>query len=489
MKYKIEELKDITDSREILQSTPNGFSKYMMYIIITLLLCVLIWSLLATKEITVRASGTVKPAEEITKITSSINGNITTSNIKDGMQVNEGDILLVVDGEEYELQKKSIEESLEARTNELEGNNKLKKSIVDNVNYFSEDNSLEKPYLDKYNIYLDNMKSENMQVDLAENQIETIKKTNSDLELLLKSINEEKNYFNESHYLYYQYIDYEMTLNNYRKQINSYEEKINELENEKSKIIENEGEEESNNISTDVDTIDKQIKEIRDNIDNINDEINKYKNNQKLSVSNSIAQNQSQITENTAVSNNSNYKEQYISQLDSTISSLESTISELNMNLELINNKIESTSIKAQCSGIINLINDINQGDYIQAGTQIASIIPNENTKFKAEIYIENQNFGEISEGEDVILEFVSLPQNEYGIVRTNLTDISIDAKYSENEGRSFYLAQCDIPVTSMTNKKGTSIDIKNGMIVEARIINREVSYLRYFLEKINILD
>ena len=280
-----------------------------------------------------------------------------------------------------------------------------------------------------------------------------------------------------------------MTLNNYRKQINSYEEKINELENEKSKIIENEGEEESNNISTDVDTIDKQIKEIRDNIDSINDEINKYKNNQKLNVSNSIAQNQSQITENTVVSNNSNYKEQYISQLDSTISSLESTISELNMNLELINNKIESTSIKAQCSGIINLINDINQGDYIQAGTQIASIIPNENTKFKAEIYIDNQNFGEISEGENVILEFVSLPQNEYGIVRTNLTDISIDAKYSENEGRSFYLAQCDIPVTSMTNKKGTSIDIKNGMIVEARIINREVSYLRYFLEKINILD
>ena len=66
------------------------------------------------------------------------------------------------------------------------------------------------------------------------------------------------------------------------------------------------------------------------------------------------------------------------------------------MNLELINNKIESTSIKAQCSGIINLINDINQGDYIQAGTQIASIIPNENTKFKAEIYIENQKLTDI---------------------------------------------------------------------------------------------
>ena len=30
---------------------------------------------------------------------------------------------------------------------------------------------------------------------------------------------------------------------------------------------------------------------------------------------------------------------------------------------------------------------------------------------------------------------------------------------------------------------------IKNGMLVQARIINREVSYFRYFLEKINILD
>ncbi|KLE17323.1 hypothetical protein [Clostridium sp. C8] len=57
------------------------------------------------------------------------------------------------------------------------------------------------------------------------------------------------------------------------------------------------------------------------------------------------------------------------------------------------------------------------------------------------------------------------------------------------NSFTSFYTGICDIPVKSMTNKKGNSINIKNGMLVEARIINREVSYFRYFLEKINILD
>lgn len=79
MKYKIEELKDITDSREIMQSKPQGFSKYMMYIIIFILSAVVLWSLIATKEISIKANGVVKPSEEITKISSTINGKVTTN--------------------------------------------------------------------------------------------------------------------------------------------------------------------------------------------------------------------------------------------------------------------------------------------------------------------------------------------------------------------------------------------------------------------------
>ena len=97
MKYKIEELKDITDSREIMQSKPEGFSKYMMYIIIGILTTVILWSLIATKEISIRASGVVKPREEITKISASLNGKVTTNNITEGMTVKAGDVLLVIE--------------------------------------------------------------------------------------------------------------------------------------------------------------------------------------------------------------------------------------------------------------------------------------------------------------------------------------------------------------------------------------------------------
>lgn len=488
MKYKIEELKDITDSREIMQSKPNGFSKYMTYIIIVLLASVIVWSILANKEITVKASGFVRPSIEVAKLSSGVNGTVTEVNISEGMTVKKGDVLLVVNGEEYEVQKKSLEESLKNRENDLEANKKLKKSILDEVNYLDSEDTIERIYYKKYQLYLENLKNGNSQVDSLESQKENIKETINDLNLLLKSMEEEKNQFDSNHYLYYQYKDYEMTLQNYRIQISDYTNQINDLEKGKVKA-DKESKEENLQIKNNNEIIDKQIKEIENNIKNIEKEIEKYKNNQKMNISNTIAQNELKLKEGVATSSNGSYKEQYITQLDSTIMSLESTISEIKMNLDVANNKIQSTSIKADSDGIVNLINDIKVGDFIQAGTQIASIIPNDNDEYKAEIYIENQKFGEIKDGEDVILEFVSLPQREYGIVRTNLSDISVDAKVSEKEKTSYYTGICDIPVKTMTNKKGNSIDIKNGMLIEARIINREVSYFRYFLEKINILD
>lgn len=475
MRYKIEELKDITDSREIMQSTPQGFSKYMMYIIIALLILVLAWSLIATKEICVKANGVVVPKEETTKISSTLNGKVTINNIYEGMKVKKGDVLLSIDGEEYELQKKSLDESLKNKEKELEANKKLKNSLLDGINYLNSNDDLESNYSKMYDLYVQNIRTGNAQVEAVDIQKENIEKTISDLNTLIKCYKEEKNYFDTSNYLYYQYSDYEMTLKNYRDQITSYEEKIKDLQ--ASKTEENK------------DSIEGQIEELQKGIDSTNSEIEKYKNTSIMNVTSTIAQNESKLKESVATSSSGSYKEQYITQLDSTISSLESIIADIKMNLDMTNGKIDETTIKAQYDGVITLLNEVKVGDYIQAGTQIASIVPENSEEYKAQIYIANQDFGEINEGENVVLEFVSLPQSEYGVVETNIKEISVDAKVSEKEGTSYYTGECTIPVTSMKNKKGSCVNIKNGMLVQARIINREVSYFRYFLEKINILD
>jgi len=174
--------------------------------------------------------------------------------------------------------------------------------------------------------------------------------------------------------------------------------------------------------------------------------------------------------------------------LDSTIASLETAISELKLNLDLASAKVAATTIKAEYDGVINLSNAFKVGDVVQPGTELAKIIPKDNSEFVVDTYIENVSFGEISEGKDVIIEFMALPQSEYGVVKSKLTNISTDAKVNEQQG-SYYTATCSIPTTFMTKKDGTKVDIRNGMLVQVRIINREVTYMRYFLESLSILN
>lgn len=475
MKYKIEELKDITDSREIMKSRPSGFSRYTTYIIIAFLCAIFIWSVFANKQVTVKASGVVRPGDPIYKISSGTMGNITHLNIAEGRKVKKGDTLVIVNGLEYKVQKDVLEKNLQNKNKELEANKKLKSSILDGVNYLNENDEVEKDYYKKYTLFLDTLKSGNSQTILLENQKDNIRTQISDLRLLLKCYEEERNNISKDNYLYYQYRDYELTLISYRDAITNANNKIKELEvskNDNNKLL-----------------IQTQIDELQKSIEITNKEIEKYKNNQKMNILNAIAQNENKLKDANSMVNNGDYKGQHIAQIDANINALQNGISDIKINLEIVNTKLDATSIKAQYDGVINLLSPVEVGSFIQNGTEIASIISEDNKNYKVEIYIDNQNFGEIKEGDDVTLEFGALPQREYGIVKSKLTNISVDSKVEQKEGKSYYKATCELPVTYLINKNGEKIDIKNGMIIQVRVINREISYLRWYLEKINLID
>lgn len=476
MKYKIEELKDITDSREIMQSRPNGFSKYMTYIILALLVVVIIWSLLAHKQVSIKASGLVKPSDEITKVSSSIAGNVTSVSIKDGDTVKKGDILLILNGDEYILQKNLLQKSKDDKEKELTAMKNLKKSVIDEKSCFELNDEVQNEYYKKFEIYLQNLKSNNNQNELVAEQKNEINEYISNLEQLKKGIEDEKNYFSEGDTFYYQYMDYEMAMKNYRSIIKTNEEKINKLN------------EERNNESI-TETIDSQIETLNESNNSTRQEMEKYKNTTLMNITNSITEKKSSLSQLTTSNASGSYKEQYISSVESSISNMESSISEIDMNLETVQAKIDSTSIKAPCDGVISLTSEINVGNYVQGGTEIATVIPEDNNKFNVEVYIANQNLGEIKEGQDVVIEIGSLPGSEYGYIDSKLENISSDAKINQEEGVSYYTAECPINKTTLVNKNKEIVNIKNGMLAEVRIINREVSYFRYFLEKIDIIN
>lgn len=487
MRYKIEYLNEMTDSREILQSRPRGFSRYMMYIIIALLAAALTWSCFAKKQITVKTQGIVRPQEEIFKVASGTTGIITSLNLKEGMEVKKGDVLVSVNGEEISLEKNALEKSLKDKEVQLSANNKLKSSVLDGVNHLNAADPVEGEYSKKYDLYVKNLEGGNAGIDSAEVQKNSIQETINDLNTLLKSVEEEHNYFDQAHYMYYQYVDYEISLKAYRDQIQKDQGNINTYQGALKQLLDKGNLDEVEQVKKE--TLETNIQSLKDRIDSTNIEITKLKNSERLTIRNRISEYQIKLKETTAISSSNSYKEQYVLALDNTITSLEGDISQLKLNLDLASAKVAATTIKAEYDGVINLSNEFKVGDVIQPGTELAKIIPKDNSEFVVDTYIENVSFGEISEGKDVIVEFMALPQSEYGVVKSKLTNISTDSKINQQQGGSYYTATCSIRATSMTKKDGTKVDIRNGMLVQVRIINREMTYMRYFLESLSILN
>lgn len=72
MKYKIEHLNDITDAKDImnayLYSCSYKLLKYIFYILMLFLICIITWSMFAKKTIVISAHGELYPEDNICNI-------------------------------------------------------------------------------------------------------------------------------------------------------------------------------------------------------------------------------------------------------------------------------------------------------------------------------------------------------------------------------------------------------------------------------------
>ena len=130
MKTYIQDLKDITDSREMLESKPHFFLTWFAYILIGILVVALIWSYFGQIDDYVKVVGTVRPGEKISTIRNMVAGRVDEVYFEQGMKVKEGDVLYTIEIDGLISEK----EQLERKVNRLETENnnllKLKNSIL-----------------------------------------------------------------------------------------------------------------------------------------------------------------------------------------------------------------------------------------------------------------------------------------------------------------------------------------------------------------------
>ena len=241
MKPILMNINEMSDSREVYESKPNPMFDIFIYTFIGIIAVVLIWAYFGRIDIVVKSEGILRPNSQVATVLNTYGGTLDEVFINDGLLVNEGDILYIIEHNNLLTELDYYNEQLIDAVNNLAMLNKYKRTVENGVNYFA-GIPAEEEYFIKAKSYLVNYKlaekdlnyttkerninltSINEQIVSFSNDLTYVKKLKASINLAknqFTSSSDEINYYNK--YLKYQ-SDYE-TLNqkyaNARVEINN----------------------------------------------------------------------------------------------------------------------------------------------------------------------------------------------------------------------------------------------------------------------------
>jgi len=545
MKFKIESLDELSDSRQIMESKPHKLTSIFIYILLTVIISFILWASFSEKEVVIKLTGIVNPNEESYVVSNPIAGEIKEVYMKNGQTIKKDAVLYKTDDTTLQIQKKKVEGQKKLLTNDINNLSKLKKSITDNTNYLK-DNTEEKEYYLKYKNYeVGNNVSVEDKNNLINSKNDSINKINH-LEKLSKSIEDNKNY-NENGSIYNEQF------NNYKISRKSIADKIVTLEKSKIKIqnqkdsneqisqidveiqnvnnklgalkkskielqtqkdsddqllqldveIQNNNNELSTlekskiELQTQKDSYKEQISQIDAEIQNNNNGLAKLESDIKLQVINSINELESQVknTNSNAIKfdevgnlSKEKNKTSLLAQIEGNLNLNDEKSKEIDLNLEEINKNIGKCEVKSNIDGRLDIKYNLEPGVMIQTGAIVANILPSSNN-YKVELIIPDKDIGTIKKGQEVKYSFNSFPYNEYGFLKGSIKNISVNSQIDNKTGVSFYTGEGILKNNILYSHKNEKEVIKPGMTCDARIITRRENMLYYLLEKLNLKD
>ena len=488
MKDIIIDIDDLTDSREMYRSKPHSFVWVFTYIIICLVIAAILWAGFGKKEIVIKASGQVRPEAGISTVNNIVAGEIASINYKQGMTVKAGDILYIIKHDTLLMEKEAYNSRLADLRKELANLNMYRKSIVSGTNEFDKDSEpvyyekVRKLLMDIHYIQSDTnykMKKLKEERSINNSQLSEYQTELACLRNYIKSLDDNKNYLVNSGEIERRYSQkYENYLISRKDIERKFEQQSNEINNDKDK--------------------ESAIKKLyinerqaaSDLMDNLTNNINLLKLNMALGEAelNTISDSTGNNINNINYSVAERTKSQEIIATDEKIKNISDNIATVEQNIKKLQLDMDSAIVRANIDGVVNVLSQIYEGDFVTSGREILTVIPDNNSSFTIQIHINNQDIGEINIGDAVKYSFAALPYREYGQVTGRITSISQDSIFDKNTGQSFYTVEATIPNTKLFTKAGKQGEVKVGMLCEANIVTKQQSYLEYFLEKVNFL-
>ncbi|MEJ6950303.1 HlyD family secretion protein [Natronospora cellulosivora (SeqCode)] len=148
MRTEIVNFEELSDSREMMTASEPNFIIIFIYLILAIIIAAFVWMWFGEIDITVRATGVLRPATSVSVIRNINGGEIVELNYFEGKVVSQGELLYQVDSSNMENQVATITTEKDKLLCDLENLHLLEKSINLEENLFSIDN------LEYYNRYL-----------------------------------------------------------------------------------------------------------------------------------------------------------------------------------------------------------------------------------------------------------------------------------------------------------------------------------------------
>lgn len=552
MKPIIVDMKDISDSTEVYESKPNRFLIYTIYLILIILVVAVLWMRLFKIDVVVKSNGIFKGSNAVYEISSDVTGSVKETNIQDGQYVKEGDILYVLTIDELSdtiLRYQNELEAAQARIKilsayekSLDGDKTELETLNDNPYYEEFVNRRKLLYA---NVDLNESDTEG-QVTLYQGNVDsisgTIAKYNEKIEKLnvvKQCITARNNTFDASEGIYYSMISsylasynytalqYDNQINEHQRQIDEYEEQMKKAEAEASiedKTVTEEETVSDNGISTETISVVASTENTTANIEEL-----KKQRDALITAQDSAKKEKTRALRNLELQQITTI-EQQIAGYNDTILSLETNLASAKLQLEAINSADNETKesvailtekgnvaaeilnyedkvkecetylksydiqndncvIKANVSGYFYIAQDLKTGSFVQEGTTIGTIYPETESKYYAEIYVENTDIVQIREGQDVKFEIAAYPSSEYGYFKGTVENIAKNISVDQSTGYSYYLVRVKCDNMTLKGKNGEEATLMNGMACQAKIVIDEKNVLTYFGEKIDLLD
>lgn len=491
MKPIIMDMTEMSDSTEVYGNRPSPILTGVIYCVCILLAAAVIWMNFFEIDEVIRASGMVKSNSATATISSFSSGKIVNYAMEDDAYVEEGSVLMELDTTEIQMQRNAVATELvdlehkvsilEAYIMELDGTEDAFRQQKENP-YYSQ-------YENRYALVQNNCKSIGLETQGLKNQYTTniqnldnaiagSQAEEAKLVQMLDCIKTRTNTFGTADLYYFSTVDayistYNSTAASYDKEIQNlkdmvtddYSKEIAELEQKKADALYSQQQ--------------NMIAGIEQSILSAQASTTDMSESRKLAQSelNSISNGQEAVSKEQVIRNE---RAAAYSELNTCLSQKK----ECEYNLQNLDYVMEQGQITAQCSGYLNLYQENTVGDYIAGGTQIGTIVPQGDGIYKVQIYLDNQDIGKIKEDTTVRYEIAAYPSSAYGQATGVITKISEDLKINQDTGKGYYLAEATIVLP----KNSDSMELKQGMAVEAKIVAGEKTVMNYLLEKLDLL-